>query len=204
MTNVKELVTAAKAGVENLTPAEVAAEVDDGDVLLVDVREPGETANGIIPTAVLAPRGMLEFFADATSPNHLAAFDPCRRLIVYSAAGSRSALATASLQHLGYRDVAHLDGGYQRWLDDGWPVFPADPRAQVELVLPDDSRQFMLRVRMNDKWVGDLLFCSLAERDTMLGALTAGAVSVVRRPVPVSDFSFVDAASGSRNQRREE
>jgi rhodanese-related sulfurtransferase len=131
MTRVQELVTAAKAGIENLTPAEVAAEVDDGEVLLVDVREPAETMNGIIPTAVLAPRGLLEFYADAMAPYHMAAFDPGRRLIVYSAAGSRSALAAVSLQDLGYRDVAHLDGGYRRWLADGWPVLlltSTDPR----------------------------------------------------------------------------
>jgi rhodanese-related sulfurtransferase len=124
MTSVKELITAAKAGIENLTPAEVAAEVDEGEALLVDVREPAETMNGIIPTAVLAPRGTLELYADATTPHHMAAFEPFRRLIVYSAAGSRSALAAASLEDLGYRDVAHLQGGYQRWLDDGWPVLP--------------------------------------------------------------------------------
>jgi len=128
MTGVRELVTAARAGIENLTPAEVAAEVDDGDgeVLLVDVREPAETRNGIIPTAVLAPRGMLEFYADATTPHHLPWFQTHRRVIVYSTAGSRSALAAATLVNLGYHDVAHLDGGYQRWLADGWPVLPAD------------------------------------------------------------------------------
>lgn len=199
MTSVKELITAARAGIENLTPAEVAAEVDEGDVLLVDVREPSETMNGFIPTAVFAPRGMLEFYADATSPHHMAVFDPGLRVIVYSATGSRSALAAGSLQDLGYRDVAHLDGGYQRWLDDEWPVLPltpTDPRepmcAQVELVVPDDGRRCLLRVRLNDEWVGDLLFGAIAERDSMLRALADGAVSVVRRPVPITDFSIVD------------
>jgi hypothetical protein len=67
-------------------------------------------------------------------------------------------------------------------------------RAEVELVLPDDRRRFLLRVRMNDEWVGDLVFGSIAERDTMLGVLTDGAVSVVSRPVPIADFSIVDAA----------
>jgi hypothetical protein len=47
---------------------------------------------------------------------------------------------------------------------------------------------------MNDEWVGDLVFGSIAERDTMLGVLTDGAVSVVSRPVPIADFSIVDAA----------
>lgn len=126
MTTVKDMVTTARAGIENLTPAELAAEVDEGDVLLVDVREPTETAGDIIPTAVLVPRGMLEFYADARTEYHMAVFQPLVRVIVYSAGGSRSALAAASLQRLGYHDVAHLDGGYRRWLDEGWPVLPPD------------------------------------------------------------------------------
>lgn len=124
MSKVKEMITAAKAGIENLTPAELAAEVDEGDVLLVDVREPAETVDGIIPTAVLTPRGMLEFHADVTTPDHQEWFEPGRRVIVYCADGERSALAAASLQHLGYRDVGHLEGGFRRWLHEGWPTLP--------------------------------------------------------------------------------
>ncbi len=122
MAGAMEMVAAAKAGIENLKPAEVAAELDRGDVLLVDVREADETANGIIRGAVLAPRGMLEFHADPATPYHLDAFADDRRVIVYCAAGSRSALAARSLQDMGYRDVAHLDGGYKAWLADGRPV----------------------------------------------------------------------------------
>jgi rhodanese-related sulfurtransferase len=125
MAGAMEMVAAAKAGIENLKPAEVAAELDRGDVLLVDVREADETANGIIRGAVLAPRGMLEFHADPATPYHLDAFADDRRVIVYCAAGSRSALAARSLQDMGYRDVAHLDGGYKAWLADGRPVEPA-------------------------------------------------------------------------------
>lgn len=66
--------------------------------------------------------------------------------------------------------------------------------AQVELVLPDDERRFLLRVRLNDEWVGDLLFSSPAERDTMLGALGEGDFSVVRRPMPLADLSIAEAA----------
>jgi rhodanese-related sulfurtransferase len=111
MTGVKDMVTAARAGIENLAPADVAAELDRPGVLLVDVREPGETAHGFIPGAVLVPRGMLEFHADGASPSHLDGFDPGRRVILYCATGSRSALAARSLQELGYRDVAHLHRG---------------------------------------------------------------------------------------------
>jgi rhodanese-related sulfurtransferase len=87
MSGVKEMVTAAKAGIENLRPEDVAEELASGDAVAVDIREPSETANGIIPGAVLAPRGMLEFHADPQSPYHLDQLVPDRRLILYCAAG---------------------------------------------------------------------------------------------------------------------
>jgi rhodanese-related sulfurtransferase len=128
MTGVKDMVIAARAGIENLAPADVAEELDRPGVLLVDVREPGETAHGFISGAVLVPRGMLEFHADGASPYHLDGFDPDRRVILYCATGSRSALAARSLQELGYRDVAHLHGGLTGWLHEGRPVTaPIDP-----------------------------------------------------------------------------
>jgi rhodanese-related sulfurtransferase len=122
MTGVKEMVTAAKAGVENLSPSEVADELDERDVLLVDLREPNETVDGIIPGAIVAPRGMLEFYADSATPYYREGFDRDRRMILYCAAGSRSALGAAALQALGYRDVAHLDGGFKAWVDEARPV----------------------------------------------------------------------------------
>jgi rhodanese-related sulfurtransferase len=125
MATVNEMVAAAMAGIENLDPAEVADELDRGGVLLVDLREPSETESGVIPGAVLAPRGMLEFHADPTTQYHLDGFDPDRRVIVYCAAGSRSALGAVALQKLGYRDVAHLAGGFKAWVAQGQPVHGA-------------------------------------------------------------------------------
>jgi rhodanese-related sulfurtransferase len=122
MTPVQFMVAALKARIENLTPAQVAAELEDPFVLLVDVREPGETAYGSIPGAVRVPRGMLEFHADHGSPYHVEGFEPGRRVILYCSAGSRSALAVRSLQEIGYRDVAHLDGGLNAWIAEGRPM----------------------------------------------------------------------------------
>src|SRR5260370_38325014 len=83
----------AKQRIENLTCQQVADEIDDGALLLVDLREPEERVqNGAIPGAVHAPRGMLEFYADPTSAYHRSEFDPARRTILYCASGSRSAL----------------------------------------------------------------------------------------------------------------
>lgn len=127
MSRLRELVIAAEAGIENLTVAEVAQEIGNGDVLLVDVREPDETRAGIIPGAVVCPRGLLEFRADPAGRQRTPHWRPGRRVIVYSGSGSRSALAAASLQHLGYPDVAHLSGGYAAWLNAGSPVQSTTP-----------------------------------------------------------------------------
>lgn len=123
-----DLVAAAKQRVQNLTPAEVAEETGSADVLLVDVREEGETAGGIIDGAVLAPRGMLEFYADPTTPYHMEVFAPQRRVILYCSAGSRSALAAQTLRDLGYHDVAHLDGGFKGWVAEGRSVIAPPSR----------------------------------------------------------------------------
>jgi len=120
------LVAQAKQQVTNLTPDQVAAEVASGDVLLVDIREPEERQlNGVLPGAVHAPRGMLEFYADPVSPYHRAEFDPDRRIILYCASGGRSALAACALKPLGYLNVAHLDGGIKGWTESGHVVEPA-------------------------------------------------------------------------------
>lgn len=121
-TTVAAMVSEAKKKIQNLTPDEVAEELDAG-TLLVDIREEYECrASGLIPGAVPAPRGMLEFWADPQSPYHRDEFAPGRRTILYCASGGRSALATATLQRLGYTDVAHLDGGMAAWTEQGLPV----------------------------------------------------------------------------------
>lgn len=117
-----QLVQDAKSGIENLTPDQVAAEVAAGKALLVDVRDAPERANGTIPGAVHASRGMLEFYADPSSPYHKAEFDPGKRVILHCASGGRSALAAQSLKSMGYANVAHLDGGFKAWQAAGKPV----------------------------------------------------------------------------------
>ena len=124
MAGVTGLVAAARAGIENLRPIEVAAELVAEDVLLVDVRETYEVAKGVIPGAVVVPRGVLEFHADASSPTYLGVVDAAGRVIVYCSDGARSALAAQSLQELGYHDVAHLEGGITAWADQGGPLVP--------------------------------------------------------------------------------
>jgi rhodanese-related sulfurtransferase len=119
------LIAAAKAHIENLSPEEVAAELQRGEAVLVDLREPAERIEyGVIAGTVHAPRGMLEFYADPTSAYYRPEFDPARRTILYCASGGRSALAADMLQALGYRRVAHLSGGLKAWREAGLGVEP--------------------------------------------------------------------------------
>ena len=122
MPGVMELVRSAKEDVEALSPAELIAELDRGNVVLVDIREAHETQSGTIPGAVRAPRGMLEFHADPATDYHLEPLRPERRVVLYCSAGSRSALGAKSLKELGYRNVAHLDGGFRAWQQAGHDV----------------------------------------------------------------------------------
>lgn len=120
---VKQWITEARTQIDNLDVAAFKRELSRPGVLLVDVREPDERAqNGTIAGALSAPRGMLEFYADASTPYHKKEFDPARRVLVYCAAGSRSALAAAALKRLGFQSVAHLDGGFKAWAEAGQEV----------------------------------------------------------------------------------
>ena len=118
-----QLVSDAKSQIDNLTVDQVAAELDNGDVVVVDLREPEElAASGRIPRSVHVPRGMLEFRADPTSAYHQDPLDPSKRVIVHCAGGGRSALAAVTLRNMGYENVAHLEGGFTAWKEAGRPV----------------------------------------------------------------------------------
>jgi rhodanese-related sulfurtransferase len=120
---VAGMVASAKQEIQNLTVEETASELVASNVVLVDIREPEErTASGTIPGAIHAARGMLEFYADSTSPYHRPEFETDRRVILYCASGGRSALATQALQGLGFTHTAHLDGGFKAWAAAGKPV----------------------------------------------------------------------------------
>lgn len=123
MTTAAELVEHASSRIQHLSPARVEAHLLARDARVIDVREPEELVeHGWIADGIHVPRGLLEFWADPAGPGHRPELDPRRRMIVYCAMGSRSALAAETLEVLGYRDVAHLDGGIAAWKRAGLPV----------------------------------------------------------------------------------
>jgi len=121
--SASQMVQEAKQEIENLTPKQVKEELSKQNVVLVDIRESEELKqNGKIEGAIHAPRGMLEFYADASLPYHKPEFDKANRLILQCASGGRSALAAKTLREMGYQNVAHLAGGLKAWTEEGLPV----------------------------------------------------------------------------------
>jgi len=89
----------------------------------VDVREPDEYAEGHIPGARNSPRGFLEVRADLEHYKRDAWFeDRGRKLILYCGGGNRSALATRTLQQMGFTRVRSLAGGWHGWTEADYPV----------------------------------------------------------------------------------
>ena len=117
-----EMIVAAKAQVGAVGPKDAAAELASKKAVLLDVREAEEWQHGHIDGSVPAPRGLVEFFADPTSPRHKEALNPTRRVIVVCASGARATLAALTLKEMGYKDVVVLEGGLKAWTDAGLPV----------------------------------------------------------------------------------
>jgi rhodanese-related sulfurtransferase len=119
------LLEQARRTVPEITPAQARERLERGEVdLLLDVREADEWERGHIPGAVHAPRGLLEWYADPTSPYAKPALAENReaRIVVQCAAGGRSLLAAQTLQTLGYSNVVNMAGGFKEWSAQGFPV----------------------------------------------------------------------------------
>lgn len=110
-----DLVNEAKSRISEVTPDEVrAAQSSSADTVYLDVREANEWNLGHLPSAVHIPRGQLEGRAEGT-------LDRGRRIVVYCAGGSRSALAADTLTQMGY-DATSLRGGFRGWVETGGDV----------------------------------------------------------------------------------
>ena len=113
----RALVDEAMAQVTTYSVEQVRARLADPKVQIVDIRDPRELEReGTLPGALLAPRGMLEFWVDPESPYFKPVFaDEGKEFVLFCGAGWRSVLATKTLMDMGMRNVAHIDGGFAAW-----------------------------------------------------------------------------------------
>jgi rhodanese-related sulfurtransferase len=132
----RQLVDAAMAIVRTVDLAQARALHAAGEALFVDLRDVRELEReGLIPGAVHAPRGLLEFWVDPASPYFHKAFEGVqagRPMVLFCAVGWRSALAAKTLMEMGFADVAHVDGGFTAWKAAGAPVAEKAARPQPQ------------------------------------------------------------------------
>ena len=121
-TSVKQMMEAANAVVQKITPAEARDMMAKGNAMVIDVRDAPEVEkSGKIAGALHHSRGMLEFRANPNSPYYDTNFAKDKSIIVYCASGGRSALAGKVLKDLGYIQVYNL-GAFKDWAESGGAV----------------------------------------------------------------------------------
>ncbi len=125
MRTVQDMVAEAKARIREIGPDQLR-EMQARGVPVVDVREPGEFAEGHIPGAVNIPRGVLEFEVDG-HPAVNCVRDPAlghrdQPVILNCRSGARSAMAADALRQLGFAEPLSLAGGFMGWANAGLPV----------------------------------------------------------------------------------
>jgi len=105
-----------KQQVEEIEPFEAAQEIEGGDVVLIDTREPHEFQEARIEGGKLVPPGLLRDEIATAAP------DKSARTILYCRSGNRSYKAAEQMEALGYTDVASMAGGILLWQEQGLPV----------------------------------------------------------------------------------
>ena len=122
-TSAAEMVTQARAKIEEIETPDLITVMDDPNVIIVDIRDIRERQrSGYIPGSFHAPRGMIEFWIDPESPYHKDIFaKEGMKYVFHCASGWRSALTVATLQDMGF-EAAHLKEGFSTWEKQGGPV----------------------------------------------------------------------------------
>ena len=120
----KELVDKALKEIKTLEPKEVKELENKNQCTLIDIRDIRELwKDGTIKGALHIPRGMLEFWMDPKSQYYNSSkFSEEKKLILFCAAGMRSALATKTLKDMGYQNIAHVNGGFGSLANEGFQV----------------------------------------------------------------------------------
>ncbi|NOT18041.1 MAG: rhodanese-like domain-containing protein [Sulfuriferula sp.] len=113
----QQLVAEAKSQIKEIDIATAATQIAAG-VIVIDVREPAEFEAGRLPNSVNIPRGVLEF----KTGEHPALANKDATILITCKTGGRAALATLSLQRLGYTQLASIAGGFEAWAGAGQAV----------------------------------------------------------------------------------
>ena len=118
------LVEEAQKSIETLSSDEAKKLAENKEITLIDVRDIREIwKEGTIENSKHIPRGMLEFWLDPESTYYQAnKINDIKKMVLFCALGLRSALATKSLVDMGFKNVAHVKGGFDALKKSGLKV----------------------------------------------------------------------------------
>jgi|TARA_B110000914_G_scaffold210182_1_gene209140 rhodanese-related sulfurtransferase len=118
MSTITDLLNSANDSVKRLNFDEANELILKG-AFIIDVREESEIAqSGKVSDALHIPRGLIEFQLNPEAQNNPMGIQKDSTILVYCAAGVRSALAAKTLQDLGFENVYNL-GGLSEWVSNG-------------------------------------------------------------------------------------
>ena len=118
------LVAEALNEIKTITPEDAMKLDSENKCNLIDIRDEAELENfGTIENSFHIPRGLLEFSIHPESPyvqnNQI---DLSKELVLFCAAGGRSALAAKTLKEMGFDNVSHIEGGFGLMRQKGFKV----------------------------------------------------------------------------------
>jgi len=115
------LVEEAKKSIETISASEAKKLLDEQEITLIDIRDIREIwKEGTIENSRHIPRGMLEFWLDPESSYYKSnEIKDIKKMVLFCALGLRSALATKSLVDMGFKNVAHVAGGFDALKNSG-------------------------------------------------------------------------------------
>ena len=114
----------AQKNIETLSSTQVKTLYDNKEITLIDVRDIRELwKEGTIKNSKHIPRGMIEFWLDPESTYYKSnKIKEIKKMVLFCALGWRSALATKSLVDMGFKNVAHVEGGFDALKNSGLKV----------------------------------------------------------------------------------
>ena len=120
----KELVDNAKKAIKSISATEIKNLKEKGEITLIDIRDIRELwKEGTIEDAIHIPRGMLEFWLDPESNYYKEKkMGNIKNIALYCALGLRSALATKTLQDMGFTNVLNVEGGFDSLKESGMKI----------------------------------------------------------------------------------
>lgn len=119
---LESLLVEANDQIKRLSYEEAVTKIQNPNHVIIDVREESEVAfSGLIKNAINIPRGVIEFKLKPDSPDNPIHIDSDTDILLYCAAGFRSALAAKALEDSGFQNVYNI-GGYGEWVSNGGDV----------------------------------------------------------------------------------